>query len=151
MPDYGVVEFAKRNKLGCLSQVELAWLAGLFEGEGHVGLTYNSSNANYMKAGITQKGEFTARLLEAMTGLGYSGLQRESGCWRWNVSCRGARAFLVAIRPFMKLPHKIAQVEEAMEKDLAAHKRNFVVKNYKYIEPSGRWKYRPLPYELRII
>jgi hypothetical protein len=136
-----------------LSDIDLAWLAGLFEGEGCACIAHNSDKRPYLKVALGQNGDYTANLIQSITESGSVHLHRDhkkNNYFMWHVSCTGARLFLHAIRPFMRLPHKIKQVDEALAADAETHVNRGLIKNYKRKMASGKWKYKPLPYELVI-
>lgn len=136
-----------------LSPIDLAWLTGLFEGEGYAGIGQGCERQRVLRVNIAQKGENTANMLLSMIGFGHVEHHARNGCSYWSTSAKQAREFLSVIRPYMRLQHKIEQVDIAMTRAMSPEccKRQGLIKRYKHITNNGTLKYKPLGYELRIL
>lgn len=90
-----------------ISDVDLAWAAGLFEGEGTVRInTATKRNLGHLCASVVNTDRevidwFNARWPGYMNKAGGLNLERQRMAWVWNVAATKAAAFLLAIRPFI--------------------------------------------------
>lgn len=102
----------------CFNPNELAWLAGLFDGEGCVGFyrrsdaRNRSGSAYYVVAAISMTHAPTIKRVCELTGTRLSYSKRydnpkHRNCFAWKVYNAKARAFLEAI-----LPYSITKAEE---------------------------------------
>lgn len=96
---------------------EIAWVAGLFEGEGNIGWG--------RRGGLTLRVQMTdedvVRRLHAtvvvgtVTGPYWDGDQRHKESWRWAVSGPGARELAERLLPFMGA-RRSARLQEGLER-----------------------------------
>lgn len=94
----------------------LAYLAGLFDGEGSIVITLvKPGKSNRLKTpshrldiGITNTNkDILDWLIETLGGCLCKGkvCSGDKPCWMWRISCQEAKTFLMAIRPFMRIKH----------------------------------------------
>lgn len=99
-----------------LTTEELAYLAGIFDGEGCVQLNL-WKNSVRVKAEITNTSRTLIDWILATTKVGAVSTRKASGnrriCYRWCVSCNQAIELLIQIRPWLLI--KSAQVDLILE------------------------------------
>lgn len=126
-------------------QIFNIWFAGFYEGEGTV--CNDKSNNNRIRVSVAQNDN--TPLLKAKEIWGGSLVKRtrqspasEKICtgYEWRLCHHDALAFFEVIRPFMIIPYKIKQYEQALEKatkcSTERYQCNFCDKDY--ANPSGR-------------
>jgi len=101
-----------------MEQIELAYFAGFFDGEGSVSITKAGSKNHYrLQCGITQtnhrllilfKDNFGGGITEMSTH--YEARWGRKQCWRWWITDTKAGEFLSIILPYLKLKKGEAQV-----------------------------------------
>ena len=103
--------------------VTLAWFAGFYEGEGWV--SNDKHNGNRCKVGISQNDRAPLDQGQAIWGGNVIKRVRQSpatGSTKvctghdWNLSQKPGLKFLNDIRPYMRIPYKIKQLEDAIVK-----------------------------------
>ena len=105
---------------GYLAEVELAWAAGLVDGEGCITITeakpsgqYKSPRFNLVLI-VTNTHEPTIRRLAEMFGIGSircdKGGGNEADAWRWSVSRRQAGWVIEALHPYIFTKSKDAEL-----------------------------------------
>lgn len=86
----------------------LRWLAGFFDGEGHVTISYSKHTGKrqdrsfYLMVGISQKREDILLALKAMYGAGTIA-KTNGSAKQWVVGNKVAETFLLDIQPYLKL------------------------------------------------
>lgn len=107
--------------LASVTEMELAYIAGLFDGEGCVLITYPKAHKNgrryrRISVKITQKDCMILDWIRDRTGLGHVASKGTGGrydeCFDWTVAYRQCEAFLQHIRPHVRM--KAARVDEAL-------------------------------------
>lgn len=91
-----------------MNKVELAYLAGFFDGEGNIGIYYNHG-VYHMVIRIVQKNPTILRSLSSVGKI----YQRKDGMYLWQVSGQRAAEFLGLLLPSLILKHE--QAEKAIE------------------------------------
>ena len=88
-----------------MKKIELAYLAGFFDGEGCISL-YTSHGRRYLTVSVSQTNRFILESFRfAFGGQVYEG-QKHNGkrdIWRWTATTKIAAEFLKQIYPFLKL------------------------------------------------
>lgn len=83
-----------------------AWAAGLYEGEGNVGISISIARRNYrvMRASVSNTHiDLLEPLREAFGGsIHAQRSKREKPCYLWTISDRGALRFIDTILPFVR-------------------------------------------------
>lgn len=127
------------------SEITLAYFAGFYEGEGYV--TNDISNNNRMRLGIDQNDP--TPLYEAQQIWGGSVVKRvrkspasDKICTghTWRIGHKNTLTFFSDIRPYMRIPYKINQMEVAIETSKKGLHRRFKCNHCEkdYASPSGR-------------
>ncbi len=103
-----------------MKDTDIAYVAGLFDGEGYVDI-YQASTSNKSKSIslmlrviISQKDGSIMNWLEKNFG-GYVRMERRKDSWiyRWDIRSQKAKDFLVLMMPYLKI--KLAQAKLAIE------------------------------------
>jgi hypothetical protein len=125
----------------------MSYFAGFFDGEGSV-LIYRR-NARMprgktppyqIRATITNTNHEVIECFRDRFGghvQEYGPEARRRRAWKWTIQCRGAESFLIAIRPYLVVKGKEADVAIAMQGRIAA----FKIRNH----AKGTWGALPLP------
>lgn len=128
-----------------MSKVFISYFAGFYEGEGYV--SNDKSNNERIRLGIDQNdptplyqahkhwgGTVTKRIRKSPVS------DKICTCHTWRLSHNEALVFLADIKPYMRIPYKIKQVEMALEKALKGNDRRYKCKEcgMDYASPSGR-------------
>jgi hypothetical protein len=100
---------APKNAIEAMTTIELAWLAGFYEGEGWV-----SVGGGSVRLGIAQKDPWPLEQVAERVGLGTI-RQGKTGMYFWTVCGQPAVALLEAMRQWLS-PRRIAQGEDAIAK-----------------------------------
>lgn len=86
-------------------EVELAWAAGLFEGEGSVRISKPAArNWGSLNVDVPNTDEVLVRFFHERWGGSVShhpAVLRRRGYWRWRIAAKQAATFLAAIRPYV--------------------------------------------------
>jgi len=100
-------------------ELRCAWFAGFYEGEGHI--STDRSNNNRLRLGISQNDPTPLELGKKHWGGSISKRTRKSPasdkmctCYEWRLSHNDSLKFIDDIRPYMIIPRKIKQLEEAI-------------------------------------
>ena len=103
-------------------ETDLAYAAGIIDGEGNIGIYANTSMAGYpryrLRVRVTNSDEWLIHWLKNNFG-GSIGVQQQpegknwKPAWYWTISCNTAMNFLVEILPYLRL--KKSQAELAIE------------------------------------
>lgn len=97
-----------------LSAEDLAWLAGFFEGEGYVGIRYQSNNAYVLAVGLSSTDPEPVDLLHGMWG-GHVYHGQKAAIYRpyvqWSIFARRASAFLADIRPYVRVERVVTKID----------------------------------------
>ncbi len=90
---------------------DLAWLAGLLEGEGYFGMGNNGANSVRLRVTCRMTDKDVLRKAQAMTGMGrFYKVNRDNGyykahwkdTWNWEINKKDhIYALIVALYPFM--------------------------------------------------
>lgn len=98
---------------------ELAWAAGLFEGEGSVRISkpalrnWGSLCVDIPNTDLQIVEFFASRWVGSVKHYGESGRRREY--WRWRSSSKNAAAFLADIRPYVQTDRVRERIGHALE------------------------------------
>lgn len=107
---------SKNKAIEIPTSLDIAWAAGIYEGEGSVDWTKTGPDAHTLRCQITQKETWILEKIKRLFGGNYHRRKREGYvCYDWK--CHGARArgFLQTIFLFLS-PHRQAQVLEHYKK-----------------------------------
>jgi hypothetical protein len=121
------------------------WFCGFYEGEGWI--TNDITNNNHFRIGLAQNDPFPLELCKEIWG-GYL-RKRERTTNATSKLCIGyelilsyqqSKKFIEDIKPYMVIPYKIKQIEEAEKKAEKGLDRRFKCKycDLDYASPSGR-------------
>ena len=97
-----------------MTDTELAWVAGFFDGEGSVVISKNAANSFYLVIEITNRNSSCLQQLQAV--FGGSIQKRDRGnpkwacCYVWFLGGGKAKEFLLAISPFLRIKGEQALV-----------------------------------------
>lgn len=105
-----------------MTGVEIAWVAGIFEGEGTIGF----SNASSVQVQVRMSDEDIVRRLKDVTGLGhvtgpYGGIGRNKPLWCWHVGAkRDVARLLLAVCPLLgaRRRERVAEATERLGRGL---------------------------------
>ena len=121
------------------------WMAGFYEGEGYV--SNDKSNNNRIRLGIDQNDPTPLIKAQKIWGGSLTHIVRKSPASdkichgnNWRLCHNDALKFINDIRPYLQIPYKINQINEAIEKSKLGIIRRFKCKycNNDYASPSGR-------------
>ena len=106
------------EKIRSISPIDLAYIAGIVDGEGYIGLINQESGKRRIALRLTvvMNNHAVMRWLCKTTGLGalkreprhIRGNRQES--YRWQVTCRQAAHLLMALYPFLKVKRQQAEI-----------------------------------------
>lgn len=98
---------------------ELAWAAGLFEGEGSVRISKPAArNWGSLNVDVPNTDEAIVRFFADRWGgsIHYSAPSgRRRGYWRWRCAAKQAAEFLVVIRPYIVSPRVAQKIDHGLE------------------------------------
>lgn len=122
----------------------IAWFAGFYEGEGYI--SNDISNGNRLRLGIDQNDDTPLQLAKELWGGSVRSRTRVSDKGKvchgntWRLCHNEAMKFIEDIRPYMKIPYKIKQIEECLEKSTIKSTRRFSCNfcENDFASPSGR-------------
>lgn len=130
-----------------MNNIDLAYIAGFFDGEGSIVITpiaHSTSNQKRtfnMRAQAVSTNEEIIRLLLAMFGGDIKNKPikgNRKACWTWRVSSQAATNFLELVLPYLKI--KKPQAELALE--FQSHKTRGGRKTEEYIKYEAETKMR---------
>jgi hypothetical protein len=106
-----------------MTELETAYIAGLFDGEGHVSFQYpkatNGKRYGRIEAKITNTDKAVLDWVKSKVGFGTIHVTnrrpRHLTCFAWQVARRQAREFLGRIRPHLRI--KAQRVSAVLEQD----------------------------------
>lgn len=104
-----------------LSDVQLAWLAGLIEADGHIGIHVRKNNTERYKIAVEMADEDVVTYCHKMTGVGTMlRYDRKPGKWKptfkWQVqSTKDVVKVLKAIKPFVVSARKKAELQRVLD------------------------------------
>lgn len=110
---------ANENTVAGPTDVELAWVAGCFEGEGSVGIRKPKSKG-YCTLAVSV-GNTDIQMLDLLLKFWPVGLkhkkagENKNAAWAWVLYSKRAAAFLVAVRPFLRTDRVKAKTGLALE------------------------------------
>jgi hypothetical protein len=129
-----------------MKKITLEWIAGFFEGEGCCGfikrVRKSASGKSYVKrhlyVSISQKERFVLDRIRRFLGSGcvVETVQNKNSfaagnpICNWRTSHRGAREFLLSIKPLLQTPRKIKQVITALNGDRSFHSHSWNHKHH---------------------
>lgn len=124
---------------------EIIWFCAFYEGEGYI--CNDISNNNRIRVGMDQKDPTPLYIGQKIWGGKIKKRERKSPasdkictCYTWILYHKDALEFINDIKPFMKIPYKINQMNNAIDKSKIKINRRFTC-NYcdnNYANPSGR-------------
>lgn len=94
-----------------MRDVDLAWIAGFFDGEGCIRARASKKGAR-LKVTLTQQDRAPLDWIKSEFGGGVYATGNAKTCYRWEVDCGRASAFLRAIRPYLRV--KAARADLAL-------------------------------------
>ena len=104
-----------------MTELFWSWLAGFYEGEGSCGCYTNGRkrNKHRLTVSVSQKDPRVLKHIKTMLGRGSVIANRTTYgiVYAWRTYSASARWFLNQIRPYMRTPLKIDQVDAALAKD----------------------------------
>lgn len=121
------------------------WFCGFYEGEGYI--CNDKSNNNRLRLGIAQNDRTPLDIAVNLWGGSIQKRVRKSPMsekictgFEWRICHNEALEFVKDIRPFMIIPYKITQIENALKIAKEGIKRRFKCNqcNMDYASPSGR-------------
>jgi len=86
------------------SALDVAWVAGLFEGEGTAGRSGGSNGSGTEHVSIAQKDR---EILDRCKGLFGGNVHSGGNVWHWRASGARGRGFLMTIYPFLSQRRKV--------------------------------------------
>ncbi len=128
-----------------MDELEKAWYAGFYEGEGYI--CNDKSNSNHIRVGIDQNDN--TPLIRAKEIWGGSLIQRirkspasDKICTgnTWRLCNKQARKFIDDITPYLRIPYKINQIKKALEIEKQGDTQRYKCKycDKDYANPAGR-------------
>jgi len=101
-----------------MTEIELAYAAGLFDGEGCVSINKTSAknykrNGFQLRCSISITHEATSQLFANNFGGTHKLIQRKSGgrdYWQWVIVARQARDFLIPLQPYLQIKKEVASI-----------------------------------------
>ena len=105
-----------------VADIELAWFAGFYEGEGTI--CNDISNSNHIRVMICQNDKTPLeRALQLWKG-SLRKRERKSPAsdkictnYEWKLCNKDAKLFIDDIRPYLRIPYKMDQIKNALEKE----------------------------------
>ncbi len=94
------------------TMIDIAWAAGLYEGEGHCGFTSKGTKGS-AKAVISQKDPWVLEKMRPMFGGSVGKPTKHQACGHWVVFGARARGFLMTIYPYLS-PRRKEQVKKVL-------------------------------------
>ncbi|VBB17662.1 hypothetical protein YASMINEVIRUS_125 [Yasminevirus sp. GU-2018] len=125
------------------------WFCGFYEGEGWI--SNDSSNNNRIRVGIAQNDRTPLDLGQRLWGGTVKVRTRKSPAsdkichgHEWVLYPKEAKVFIDDIRPYMIIPYKIGQVNEALQKQTDGLQRKFKCAycDETYASPAGRRRHQ---------
>lgn len=100
-----------------LSKPEIAYIAGLFDGEGCINFTNNRNELTYLRVVVVNTNYDILKYLQDTFGGSISELKRVSPKWKqayqWSLTWAAALNFVDKVSPWLKIKHKQAHVAHA--------------------------------------
>lgn len=103
-----------------MKRTDLAYIAGIFDGEGYVGIQSDGKKAKHgkrnlrLRVAVSSTDEWLCQYLKFAIGGGVIKLRRASEtlkpCWQWEISYRQAGDFLKLILPYLHLKKPQAEL-----------------------------------------
>lgn len=99
-----------------LNELDAAYAAGLFDGEGCILISRNPSGSYWLQVRVTNTNRDVLEWFKARFGgcIGVQGAarghKRARPCWYWSQYSNGAAAFLVEVMPHLIIKRKQAKV-----------------------------------------
>lgn len=120
-----------------LSKAEIAYVAGLFDGEGCINFTNSNNDVTYLRVLVSNTNYEILKYLQDTFGGSISELKKASPKWKqgyqWSLNWAAALAFVDKIRPWLKIKQKQAQVVYAFA-ELKKVQRKKKISQEKYLE-----------------
>lgn len=124
---------------------QMIWFCGFYEGEGSI--TNDKSNNNRLRVAISQNDPAPLKIAQQLWGGSVRKRVRKSPAsekicvgYEWRIPHHNSLKFISDIKPFMIIPYKINQVDEAIRISKIGnndtYKCNFCDKSF--ASPSGR-------------
>ena len=92
-----------------MDDIDLAYIAGFFEGEGNAGIYKNGGNSVVLTVEICQNDPKPLHYVKEIFGYGSLCLTRKRKCNRWRVTGKPAKDFLRRIYPYCKYRQELVQ------------------------------------------
>lgn len=131
---------------------DLIWVAGFFDGEGHIDITtWKGSPYGYLVVSVTQ-GNAHINVLDFFSVWGGRVFQANKFGWRWQAYANEASNFIKDILPYLKLKRKAAELaiefQDTMHKkgntqqltQEEKQKREALIRKFREIQPARRNK-----------
>jgi len=113
-----------------IKPTELAWYAGFYEGEGCI--CNDTSNSNHIRVSIAQNDNTPLIRAEEIWGGSIQKRIRKSPAsdkictgYDWRLCNKTAHKFIDDISPYLRIPYKMKQIEDALEKEKIKVKMEF--------------------------
>jgi len=97
--------------------MELAYLAGLFDGEGYVTIVLSKServHQYWLQIGIVNTNRAVLEHMEAVFGVGRLHARKPTArsleCWKWQATNRDAAHVLDLLRPYLRIKAEVAGI-----------------------------------------
>ncbi len=128
-----------------ITDIEKAWYAGFYEGEGYI--CNDVSNSNHIRVGIAQNDKTPlTRAFEIWGGCIRKRIRKSPASdkictgYEWIINNNRARKFITDITPYLRIPYKMNQIKHTLEIEKEGntkrHKCKYCSKDY--ANPSGR-------------
>lgn len=102
-----------------MKKTDLAWLAGIFEGEGAITIAkFTKRNWGALRIRVTSTDrDMIDQLQDFFPGhIGTaSSKPQHSKAWRWGLSSKKAKTFLLAIRPYCRVERVVEKIDLGLE------------------------------------
>ena len=127
------------------------WFCGFYEGEGYV--CNDKSNNNRLRLGIAQNDITPLEIGKSIWGGTIAKRIRKSPAsdkicegYEWRLCHKDAQIFIQDIKPYLLIPYKIKQIENALELSKQGIQRKFKCHHctLEYASPAGRRRHTKL-------
>lgn len=108
-----VIKFSKLRKI---SKIDMAWVAGFYEGEGCAGF-FKIHNTRALRVNIAQKDKTPLEKIRRLFGFGAIHRHSTSNVYYLYFSATSSRIFLNSIKSYIVSKYKIKQLNRALKLD----------------------------------
>lgn len=110
-----------------MKKTDIAYIAGIVDGEGCIYLESKknkNSRATQLSVSVGSTDKWLCEMLKfSFGGCVYDMKSKTMQCWKWEIRCRQASAFLEVVYPYLKL--KKPQAEICIQFQKARHVNNW--------------------------